>query len=177
MWGLVLTGPCSITKGDVMALRILPALGLVLSLAPAAVASTPAPSPASSGDAVRVGSPITARKPTEIKSLAKDPKRYVGQTLRIEGTVAKVCQGAGCWVEVASSGGQKFLAKSLDESVLLPKDCAGRKITVQGVVTMIQPKDAAAHQHAEPVGEAHECPAPTYLLATQGAELAATKKR
>lgn len=158
-----------------MTLRILPVIGLVLCLGPAALASTPeAPTPATS--AVRVGAPVTARKPTDIGKLAKDPKRYVGQTLRIEGTVKKVCQGAGCWVEVASSGGQTFLAKSLDESVLLPKDCAGRKITVQGVVTMIAPKDAAAHQHTEAPGEAHECPAPTYLLATQGAELPAKKR-
>jgi hypothetical protein len=160
-----------------MTLRLLPVLGLVMGLAPAALASTPAASPAPSGEAVRVGTPITTKKSTDIKALAADPRRYVGQTLRIEGTVKKVCQGAGCWVEVAAKGGQTFLAKSLDESVLLPMDCAGRKITVQGVVTMIPPKDAAAHQHAEPPGEAHECPMPTYLLATQGAELAATKKK
>lgn len=131
---------------------------------------------ASGSDPVRVGAAITTKKSTSIESLAKDSKKYVGRTVRIDGTVKKVCQGTGCWVEVASSKGVTFLAKSLDESVLLPKDCAGRKIMVQGVVTMLPAKDAEAHQHAEPVAEGHECPAPTFVLSTQGAELVAAKK-
>jgi len=67
----------------------------------------------------------------------------------------------------------------LAESVLLPKDCAGRKITVQGVVTMIPPKDAEAHAHPhdEAMAEGHACPTPSYLISTQGAELIAPKKK
>jgi hypothetical protein len=42
---------------------------------------------------------------------------------------------------------------------------------------MMPAKDAEAHKHDEPVGEAHECPAPTYLISTQGAELVAAKKK
>ena len=154
-----------------MAPRLLLSIALTAGLAATAVAGTPAHAP------VRVGAAITTKKPTAIAALAKDPRKYVGQTVRIDGTVKKVCQGAGCWVEVASSQGVTFLAKSLDESVLLPMDCAGRSIRVQGVVTMLPAKEAEAHQHAEPVGEGHECPAPTYLLSTQGAELVASKKR
>ena len=151
--------------------RLLLSIVLTGCLAPVAFAGTPAQKP------VRVGTAVTAKKPTDIGALAKDPQKYVGQTVRIDGTVKKVCQGAGCWVEVASSQGVTFLAKSLDESVLLPKDCAGRSIRVQGVVTMLPAKEAEAHQHAEPVAAGHECPAPTYLISTQGAELVASKKR
>jgi hypothetical protein len=133
-----------------MSLRRLLTATLLLCVSSIAIAGTPAPGT----DAVRVGAAITTKKATEIDKLAKDPKKFVGKTVRIEGTVKKVCQGAGCWVEVASSKGVTFLAKSLDESVLLPKDCAGRQIMVQGVVTMLPAKEAEAHQHAEPVGEA-----------------------
>jgi len=150
----------------------LPMITVLLCVGSVALAEAPA----SGGDRVRVGAPITAKKATDIARLAKDPKPYVGRTVRIEGTVKRVCQGAGCWVEVASSKGVTFLAKSLDESVLLPKDCAGRRIMVQGVVTMQPPKESEAHQHAEPVAEGHVCPAPTYLISTQGAELAAVRK-
>ena len=155
-----------------MSKRQLPMIALFMCLASAAFAGAPA----SRTDPVRVGAAITTKKSTNIESLAKDPKKYVGRTVRIDGTVKKVCQGAGCWVEVESSKGVTFLAKSLDESVLLPKDCAGRKIMVQGVVTMLPAKDAEAHKHAEPVAEGHECPAPTFLISTQGAELVAAKK-
>ena len=156
-----------------MSKRHLPMIALLLCGASIAFAGTPA----TPSDPVRVGAAITAKKATAIDKIAKDPKKFVGQTVKIEGTVKKVCQGAGCWVEVASSQGVTFLAKSLDESVLLPKDCAGRSIRVQGVVTMLPGKEAEAHQHAEPAGEGHECPAPTYLISTQGAELVANRKR
>jgi len=156
-----------------MSLRhLLPAM-LLVTLVPASYAEAPV----SGGEAVRVGASITTKKATHIDKLAKSPKKYVGQTVRIDGTVKQVCQGAGCWVEVASTSGATFLAKSLDESVLLPKDCAGRKISVQGVVTMLPAKDAAAHQHEEPMAEGHACPTPTYLISTQGAELAAVQKK
>lgn len=118
-------------------------------------------------DPVQVGAPVTVKKPVKIAQLAKQPERYVGKTVRLEGTVKAVCQGMGCWVEVADGRGASFLAKSLDESVLLPKDCAGRKVVVQGVVTRLEAK---AHEH-EHAGDAHECPRPTFLVSTQGVVL------
>ena len=128
------------------------------------------------GDApLTVGAGITARKSVKIADLSKRPDRYVGQTVRIEGTVKAVCQGRGCWVEVQDAKGASFMAKSLDHSVLLPKDCAGRKIVVQGVVTR---QAAEGHEHEPAAGEAtegmaagHTCPAPEYLVATTGAQL------
>ena len=116
---------------------------------------------------VAVGEQITVKKPVKISKLAKDPERFVGKVIRIEGTAKAVCQGAGCWVEVSDAKGVTFLAKSLDESVLLPKDSAGRSIVVQGVVTKMEAKP---HDH-EHEGEGHTCPVPTYLISTQGALL------
>jgi hypothetical protein len=120
---------------------------------------------------LKVGAAITVRKPVDIDHLAHHPKRYVGRTVRLEGTVKQVCQGRGCWVEVASSRGGSFLARSLDESVLLPRDCAGRQIVVQGVVTALPPPGAEAHEHVDQPAEGHACPAPSYVVSTTGAEL------
>jgi hypothetical protein len=155
-----------------MSLRHSLPLALIVCLASTALAGSDAPAT----DAVKVGAAITTKKATDIAKLAKAPKKFVGQTIRIEGTVHKVCQGMGCWVEVASAKGVTFLAKSLDESVLLPKDCAGRKIVVQGVVTELPAKDAEGHQHADHKAEDHECPTPSYVISTQGAELVAARK-
>jgi hypothetical protein len=126
---------------------------------------------------LKVGAGITVRKPVDIEHLSTYPKRYVGRTVRLEGTVKKVCQGMGCWVEVASARGGSFLAKSLDESVLLPKDCAGQKIVVQGVVTALPAPGAAAQEHAQKEAVGHECPEPSYVVATQGVELMPAAKR
>jgi len=139
--------------------RLLPTLLALISTAALATFALAEP--------VAVGSEITVKKPVKIAKLAKNPEKFVGKTIRIEGTVKAVCQGAGCWVEVRDGSGLTFLAKSLDESVLLPKDSAGRSIVVQGVVTRMAAKP---HDH-EHEGEDHVCPVPTYLISTQGALL------
>lgn len=130
---------------------------VVLSLASAAFAG---------GESAKFGAPVTVKKSVPVAKLAAAPAKYEGKTVRIEGTVAEVCQGRGCWVRVKDAKGQVFLAKSLDESILLPKDCAGQLVVVQGVVTALKAKP---HEHAE--AEGHECPTPEYVVATQGAEL------
>jgi hypothetical protein len=150
---------------------LVPALLSCLCLNAIAGSATTAPAP------LKVGTGITVKKPVDIDHLASNPKRYVGRTVRLEGTVKEVCQGMGCWVEVASARGGSFLAKSLDESVLLPKDCAGRKIVVQGVVTALPAPGAEAHQHAQGEVEGHSCPQPSYLVSTQGVELMPAAKR
>ena len=114
---------------------------------------------------LHVGAPITVAKPVAIADLSANPDRFLGQTVRLEGTVKKVCQGIGCWAEVAAPDGSTFLAKSLDESVLLPNDCAGRRIVVQGKVTTLGPAPG------EPNPEGHECPRPDYVVATEGIDL------
>lgn len=124
------------------------------------------------GEPSRFGAAVTEKKAVPVAKLAKDPHKFAGRTVRIEGTVAEVCQGRGCWVRVKDDKGRTFLAKSLDESVLLPKDCAGQLVVVQGVVTALKP---AAHEHEEGA-EGHACPTPDYVVATQGVELRPAQK-
>jgi hypothetical protein len=115
------------------------------------------------------GAPVTETKAVPIAKLAKKPRTYTGRTIRIEGTVKDVCQGQGCWLEVQDAKGATFIAKSLDESVLVPKDCKGQRVVVQGVLTA---RTAKGHDHSHEAGETpHECPAPTYVLDTRGVEL------
>ena len=134
--------------------------------------------PVLAGDAAttenqRFGAPVVEKKATNLGKLAKKPASFEGKTLRIEGVVTNSCQAQGCWVEVQDAKGAKFMAKSLDESVLLPKDIKGRRIVVQGVVKALPAK---GHDHEHAAGAApHECPTPSYVLSTQGAELVAKK--
>lgn len=130
---------------------------LALALASAAFAGA---------EPAKFGAAVTVKKSVPVAKLAAAPAKFEGKTVRIEGTVAEVCQGRGCWVRVKDDKGQLFLAKSLDETVLLPKDCAGQNVVVQGVVTALKAKP---HEHAE--GEGHECPTPEFVVATQGIEL------
>lgn len=137
------------------------ALGGALA-APAQESSTAAP--------MKFGAPVTVKKALPIAKLEKKPSRYEGKTIRIEGVVQDVCQGAGCWISVGGPNGASFLAKSLDESVLVPNDCKGRKVIVQGVVTRLAAQGHDDHEIQE-MEAGHSCPAPNYVVATQGVEL------
>lgn len=131
--------------------------------------ATVLPGPASAADTppqFAVGGAISVKKPVRLDKLAKAPERFEGKRVRLEGTVKAVCQGRGCWVEVEDARGASFIARSLDESVLLPKDCAGRRIVVQGVVKRLPQRVAE-----EPEAEGHACPRPVFVVATEGAEL------
>lgn len=142
----------------------------ICALALPALAGTDTPS---TTEVQRFGEPVTIRKAVDLKKLEKQPEKYVGRTLRLEGVVKNVCQGRGCWVEVAGRRGGAFIAKSLDESLLLPKDCKGWNVVVQGLLVEMPQED---HNHAEEAGAApHECPKPEYVLSTQGVELVAAK--
>lgn len=137
---------------------------LIVSMCLAALLVVPAFAADAAPAVQTFGAPVTVEKPTNLGKLAKSPAKFQGQTIRVEGTVKAVCQGAGCWVEVVDAKGASFIARSLDESVLLPKDCKGQKIVVQGLLTTMPQKQK---EHAE--GEtAHECPAPAFVLSTQG---------
>lgn len=140
---------------------------LLVSMCLAAVLAVPAFAADAAPAVQTFGAPVTVEKPTNVGKLAKSPAKFQGQTIRIEGTVKAVCQGAGCWVEVVDAKGASFIARSLDESVLLPKDCKGQKIVVQGLLTTMPKKEK---EHAEGA-EAHECPAPSFVLSTQGVQL------
>ena len=113
---------------------------------------------------------MTVKKAVKLDKLRKNPAKFAGQTVRLEGVVLDVCQGRGCWIEVASPQGVSFIARSLDETVLVPKDCKGLRVVVQGVVTTMPAKVDDGHGE-----EGHSCPAPTYVLSTQGVELIAKK--
>ncbi len=148
----------------------MPKAGLILLAACAVLMAAGAPAGAEvRGDSAaiqRFGAALTLEKGVSIEKLAKNPARFAGRTVLLVGTVKEVCQGRGCWVEVESPKGASFIARSLDESVLLPRDCKGRRIAVQGVV---KPLPRGVAEAAKPEG--HACPVTAYVVATAGVEL------
>ena len=134
-------------------------------LIPAAVSAADAPATAQ-----RFGAAVKVKAPVDVAKLAGAPEKFKGKTIRLEGTVKDVCQGKGCWVEVADDKGASFMARSLDESVLLPKDCKGMHVVVEGKV-MAMP----AKVKTEPTPTDHACPKPEYVVSTRGVELSAAR--
>jgi hypothetical protein len=91
---------------------------------------------------------------------------YAGKPVRVEGTVAAVCQMRGCWMDVAGAGGEKIRIKVKDGEITFPPGAKGKKVIAEGVVIKI-PADPAADSTAscggEPGaegGEHHDCSRP-----------------
>lgn len=69
-----------------------------------------------------------------VADLDGNPTPYAGKYVRVEGTVSKVCKSSGCWVEVVAPDGATIMASSPDHDLLLPKNCEGVGIVVEGLM-------------------------------------------
>ena len=132
-----------------------------LVLVPAAARAADAPA-----TAMHFGGPIKLKAPVDVAQLAASPRKFKGRTVRLEGTVLDVCQGKGCWIEVADDKGASFMARSLDESMHFPRDCKGWHVVVQGRVTATL---GAIRWEADSTG--HTDYKPDWVVATRGVEL------
>lgn len=119
--------------------------------------SSSAPKPTWTG-----GKDFTPAKSTPLASV---DAAAVDSEIEIEGTVARVCQKRGCWVEI-SDGTTVVMAKSLSHGVLLPLDCAGKKARIRGLVRNSPPKEEEPGETKE-----HDCPNPKRLVEIVGAQL------
>jgi hypothetical protein len=115
------------------------------------------------------GQRLTVKRATAIKSITADPEKYVGKKVLVSGKVARVCKGRGCWVEVANPDGDSIICKSLDESVMVPTDCEGRFIQVQGKVKIDKQASGKFEMKKHEGLAEHACPAPKVLVSLDGA--------
>lgn len=95
-----------------------------------------------------------------IADIVANPASFSDKEVSVEGTVTQVCQGMGCWIEI-SDGKNCIIAKSLDHTVLFPKDCVQKKALVKGIVKIDPPQECKEHGEGKPD---HECPKPAYLI-------------
>ena len=70
-------------------MKTLLAIGMLAFVAPLA------------GGETRLGTGVTLKDSTPIKSILEQPATYVGKTIRIDGVATAVCAHMGCWMAVA----------------------------------------------------------------------------
>lgn len=78
--------------------------------------------------------------------------------LKLTGIVDEVCQAKGCWMNVVSESGQGIpvFVKFKDYGFFVPKDCAGKKVVMDGYMFKeITPVDELRH-YAEDKGASRE---------------------
>lgn len=65
----------------------------------------------------------------------KEPQKYDGKTVVIEGVVTRVCQAEGCWVEIGpKSKGDGSVRVTFDHKFVVPKDSSTMDFRAEGTV-------------------------------------------
>jgi len=97
------------------------------------------------GTAIDDGVPLTP-----LSEIAAEPARFSGQVVRTEGEIARVCQRAGCWMELRAGDGPGVRVPMAGHAFMLPRDSAGRRATLQGRVQVQElAPDVRAHLESE----------------------------
>jgi hypothetical protein len=103
------------------------------------------------------GEALTLTETTSVSTILADPDAFVGQHLRVEGTVVGVCEHQGCWIAVGGESEQEQLRVKVEDGVIVfPQTAMGCHARVEGVMeklelTMEQALAQAEH-HAEEQG-------------------------
>lgn len=100
------------------------------------------------------GNPFTITEtPITSVDLLKDPSKYDGSTVMVEGKVADVCQKAGCWL-VLAEGDKSIRIRTKAHAFLVAKDGTGKTAKIEGLVRShkVDPK-RVAHYESESVNK------------------------
>lgn len=105
-------------------------------------------------DGRKFGAAITEANDTPLTTIASDPSKFGGKTVRTTGVVTAVCKSMGCWMEIGDDKGLAHIQMA-GHSFFVPRDSNGHHAVVQGkVLTEAAPtcgdgcRDDAAKQAA-----------------------------
>ena len=123
--------------------------------------------PSSSKDGVvRRGEAIGDSPQVAFADVLKEPKKFEGKTVRIEGLVERVCQSEGCWMQIKPSADSEAAVRvTFDHKFSVPKDADKMKFRAEGTVgvkTLSKEevdhlvKEDGAKIKTNPDGTAHE---------------------
>ncbi len=146
-------------------------MALLLALGGCGGTTTEAPAAAGEGAAASgaetaaeaTGERVYGQRPEDrveqvaLADIVAAPEQWAGKVVRVEGTIGKVCEKKGCWMDLRQ-GETTVRIPMAGHSFFLPQDVIGHEAVVQGTVRLVEEEgegDAEgeeAHEHAE--GEA-----------------------
>lgn len=111
------------------------------------------------------GAPLSG--PGEVVDVAqvlKEPSAYLQRNIKCRGTIARVCQAAGCWLELSGAGGGEGLRVPMaGHAFFVPQDIIGKSAVVEGKLAARELLDA---ERAHLTGEGLKATGPLFLEAT-----------
>lgn len=119
-------------------------------VAPPEVAAGPAPSAVLADGARLYGTALSDTPTIALADISAAPATYDGQIVHTAGTIARVCQAMGCWMELQAEGAEPVRVPMAGHAFFLPRDAAGRPAEIEGRVALrtLSP-EARAHLEGE----------------------------
>lgn len=100
-----------------------------------------------------IGEPMAAQAIVHFSVVDAEPAKFFDRTVLVEAQVVKVCQTAGCWMQVEDEGATALVRweTGCGGKFAFPKDAAGRRILIQG---SFYPKELSPEDRAHMAEEA-----------------------
>lgn len=136
----------------------------------ATTAEASSPVRASSEDPDAAAPQVFGAKPASnqpvvpVDTVLEEPEAYLGSSIRCGGTVARVCERAGCWLELQGEvEGRGLRVPMAGHAFFVPQSIVGQRVVIEGKLSAqeLRPEDRA---HLE--GEGLKAVGPLSLIAT-----------
>lgn len=118
---------------------ILVVIGMLIAAAPAL---------AFQKDGKHFGAPFTDAKVVDLKDVITGAEKFAKTPIKVEGKIQDVCQNKGCWL-VLTDGKNTMRITFKDYGFFVPKDSAGKKVVLEGLVEKKTIDEDAARHYAE----------------------------
>jgi len=110
------------------------------------------------------GAPTLEGAPLPVAEVLASPEPHLGKKVKCEGKVARVCQRAGCWLELqAEGGGEGLRVPMAGHAFFIPQDAVGQLAVVEGE---LRRHELPTGQRAHYEGEGMKAVGPLSLEAT-----------
>ena len=84
-------------------------------------------------EVVKRGTPIGKSPAVKFADVFKEPQKFAGKRVVIEGVVERVCQAEGCWMQIApEAGAAESVRVTFDHKFSVPKDADKMKFRAEG---------------------------------------------
>jgi hypothetical protein len=86
------------------------------------------------GAYLKRGAAIGKAQKVLLEAALKDPSKFTGKTVLVEGVIVRSCKMEGCWAELAASkDAQSVRVKMKDHAFFIPLESAGAMARAEGV--------------------------------------------
>ncbi len=103
------------------------------------------------------GKPLTINQATPIADILKEPEKFDGQRVVVEGKITEVCEMMGCWIMIQGADEKESLRFKVEDGVItFPMSVAGKVARAEGVVSVkemsIDEQVSEGQHHADETG-------------------------